>query len=806
MNVSWNWLQEFVDLSGIDPAAAAHRLTMAGLEIAAIRPALDQNLLKVVSARITAMKPHPQADKLTLCTVSDGSETMQIVCGAKNMRAGDTVALAPVGTRLPGGMQIKKSKIRGIDSFGMLCSAAEMGFAEESAGILILPPELEPGQPVVRALNLDDTILEVELTPNRGDCLSIIGIARELAAIYDRPCNYPTPPISENGGSPTASFVTIEIAEPELCPRYVGRVATDITLEESPLWLRQRLHSAGVRAINNVVDITNVVMLETGQPLHAFDLDFIRDRQIIVRRAGSDRAFTTLDNVERQLDPETLMICDGRGPVAVAGIMGGINSEIKDHTTRVLIESAHFQPASIRRSSRLLGLSTESSYRFERGVDPEGAPRAADRAISLLQQLAGARAAPGGLDVHPRPWQPAAITIRTAYTNRLLGIGLDTADIGTALKRLHFEITEKTDDAVTCRAPSFRFDMEREADLIEEVARFHGYDNIPRTLPRMSSEHRQAPAASDRFHGRLRQLMQAQGLSEAINYSFMDPAALGQLRIAAADRRRSLVRLRNPLTEEMAVMRTSLVPGLLKNLADNYRLARRDIRLFELGTLFFARPDERLPEEEGRLAGIITGNRRPRHFSVDSGKVDFFDLKGIVETIGTDIRRTLGFSSADGIEPYHHPGRAAGIFLDDARIGALGQVHPDIADDLDIDQELYLFELLTAPLATRHQERPAFRQLGRYPSVIRDLAIVVDNGVAAQTLIDCITSGSPLITETVLFDVYTGDQVPAGCKSMAFHITFQDHNKTLTDKKVHAIIERLSSIIKQDFGGAIRAS
>ncbi len=434
MNISWKWLGEFVDLAGITPDEAAEKLTMSGLEVAGVAPTMAPGLEKVTVARITAREKHPQADKLSLCTVDNGRETLTIVCGADNMKAGDLVALAPVGTRLPNGLQIKKSKIRGVVSAGMLCSAAELGLEEESAGIMILPPDAPLGEPVFTCLGLDDHVLEIEITPNRGDCLSVIGVAREIAALYRRSFRYPPPECHESAPE-TGELATITIAAPELCPRYVGRIARDVVIAESPLWLKQRLAAAGVRAISNVVDITNYVMLETGQPLHAFDLERVRERQIVVRQAGRDEKFTTLDDVERRLDPETLMICDGRGPVAIAGIMGGQNSEINPDTRQVLIESAFFLPASIRRSSRLLGLSTESSYRFERGVDPEGCGRAADRAIALLEELARAQPTRGRLDVNPRPYRAPEVEIRTSRCNRLLGIDLDAREIEDLLQR-----------------------------------------------------------------------------------------------------------------------------------------------------------------------------------------------------------------------------------------------------------------------------------------------------------------------------------------------------------------------------------
>ncbi len=446
-------MSDFVDHNRIDFERVVHRFTMAVLEVAAISQLCPEALDRVVSARITGMEPHPEADKLSLCQVSDGQEELTIVCGASNMQVGDWVALAPVGTRLPNGLTIKKSKIRGIVSRGMLCSAAELGFEEESAGIMILPAGSPLGEPVVELLKLQDTVLELEITPNRGDCLSVIGVAREMAAIYKRPFKLPEIELKP-GPKAAADLAEIRISDPDLNPRYVGRVVEEIVLDESPLWLKARLQAAGVRSISNVVDVTNYVMLETGQPLHAFDLDLLRDRRIEVRRAGLEKSFVTLDGIERSLDPETLMICDGQGSVAIAGIMGGLNSEINPQTRNVLIESAFFQPASIRRSARILNLGTEASYRFERGVDSQATARAADRAAELLQNLAQGRVAEGALDVHLEPRIMPEIFIRPSQANKLLGLELDFAAVKDIFERLQIEIVKESADGFTVIPPA----------------------------------------------------------------------------------------------------------------------------------------------------------------------------------------------------------------------------------------------------------------------------------------------------------------------------------------------------------------
>ncbi len=805
MLISWNWMSDFVDLDGIDPQEAAARLTLAGLEVAGVRQLCPPELKRVVSARITELQPHPEADKLSLCTVSDGSSELQIVCGARNMVAGDLVVLAPVGTRLPNGMTIKKAKIRGIVSTGMLCSAAELGLEEESAGIMILPPDLPLGEPVIDLLGIQDTILEFEITPNRGDCLSVIGVARELAAIYRRPFNLPAVN-PQTGDRPVAEMVRIEIEDADLCPRYVGRVVEDIELGESPLWLKTRLQAAGVRAISNVVDVTNYVMLETGQPLHAFDLDLLRQRRIVVRRAGKDGKFTTLDGIERKIDPETLMICDGEGPVAIAGIMGGLNSEINDKTRNVLIESAFFVPASIRRSSRQLNLSTEASYRFERGVDPRATARAAARAAELLQQLAHGRVAAGELDVCPDPGvqERAAIDFRTAQANRLLGLNLDEGEIRDVFSRLWIEITAAEEGKLTVVPPAWRFDLEREVDLVEEVARIYGYDRVPVSKPKITVAEVLDDPETVHLEG-LRRLLAHYGCCEAVNYSFIDESAVAALEFPADSRFYDFVRLQNPISSEMAVMRTTLLPGLLTNLKTNLRVNVKDVRLFEIGRNFYRLEGEKQPSEELFLAGVFCGRRWGEHFSLAEEKVDFFDLKGLLEDLAGILRLEISFVP-DGYYNCLTPGQAAALVHEDQVVGSIGRLHHRVAGEVyDFEPEVFLFEIALDPLLQAAPTAPvAYRGLPRYPAVYRDLAFLFDQSLPAADVLDFIRTQHKLITGVEIFDVFQSESLPAGKKSLAFRLTFQDANKTLTDKKVNAIISKLIKGIEDRFQGEVR--
>ena len=804
MLISWNWMTDFVDLEGIDPEAAAARLTLAGLEVAGITRLCPPELTKVVSARITGLVPHPEADKLSICTVDNGREELQIVCGARNMKAGDTVALAPVGTRLPNGMSIKKARIRGQVSTGMLCSAAELGLEEESAGIMILPSDLPLGEPVIELLQLQDTILEFEITPNRGDCLSVIGVARELAAIYQRPLRLPEVQL-ETGERAVGELADITIEDPDLCPRYVGRVVEDIVLGESPLWLKTRLRAAGVRAISNVVDITNYVMLETGQPLHAFDLDLLAGHRIVVRRAGKDTVFTTLDGIERKIEAETLLICDGREPVAIAGIMGGLNSEINDKTRNVLIESAFFAPASIRRSSQRLNLSTEASYRFERGVDPQATGRAAARAAELLADLAAGKVAAGELDVCPDPAirKRAPISFRPAQACRLLGIELEMAAIRDIFNRL--AITIAGEDAIGWQVvpPAWRFDLEREVDLIEEVARLYGYDRIPVTELKIS-----AAAVLDEPKTvnlrRLRDILVSYGYFEAVNYSFIDPEAVRRLKFPPASRYFDFVQLKNPISSEMAVMRTTLLPGLLANLGDNLRVNVKDVRLFEVGRGFFQVAGRKQPREELLLAGVACGRRYREHFSGPGEKLDFFDLKGLLEELGEALRLEFEFDPSGGYDCLV-PGQAAAVKFNGRVVGSVGRLHHQVAEALDFEQEVLVFEIVLEPLlAAAAQQTVSYRGLARYPAIYRDLAFLVEKTVPAGEMLDFLRNQHKLIAKVEVFDVFQGESLPDGKKSLAFRLTFQDRNKTLTDKKVNAIITKLIKGIEDRFGGEVR--
>lgn len=608
MIVTYNWLKEFVDFE-MSPDELAHRLTMAGLEVDSM-DFIGEGLDSVVTARLVSVDKHPDADKLTVCQVDYGQDTVQVVCGATNHKAGDVVALATVGTVLPGDFKIKKSKIRGMESFGMLCSEKELGLAQDSDGIMILSPDCEPGQPVFEVLGLKDVRYELGLTPNRPDCLSVLGVAREVSAMCGRSLNVNLPPLSE-GDESTRALTSVTIEDAEYCPRYAARLIRGVKVGPSPDWLVRKLESVGQRSVNNVVDVTNFILMELGHPLHAFDYQRLAEGRIVVKRAASKEQFTTLDSVSRSLEKSDLVICDGQGAVALAGVMGGENSEVVAETVDILLESAYFNPLAIRRTSKRLSLRSEASHRFERGADIAMVPVALDKAAALIVQVAGGVVCKGMIDEFPRPLAERKVTLAVQRVNEILGLKLGMDDIQAHLLSIGLEVQpveEKDIDRLVVTIPSFRPDLERDIDLVEEVARLNGYDNIPVTMPagRMLCH---LPPQHLREVKRLRDVMVAAGFNETVNYSFVAPEAWDRLELSDDDPRREPVKILNPLTEDQSVMRTSLVPSLLECVTRNVAYQNSDLHLFELRPVFLTHTDDVLPIEKWRLCAVLCGRR-----------------------------------------------------------------------------------------------------------------------------------------------------------------------------------------------------
>jgi len=805
MRISLNWLREYVDLR-VEAAELAHRLTMAGLEVGSIET-LGLGIEGVVTARIVEKGSHPGADRLSLCRVDDGTEVHTIVCGATNMQAGDMVALARVGTNLPGGVKIKKAKIRGEASSGMMCSERELGLSEGHEGILILPSDTPLGDRLVDVLGLPDTVFEVELTPNRADCLSVVGVAREVAALTGAELRLPQPAVRE-AGAPIGEQTSVTIEDPELCRRYAARIVRGVTIGPSPRWLQQRLQAVGVRSINNVVDVTNYVLMELGHPLHAFDLQRLTGQRIVVRRAVEGERFTTLDGQERALDADTLMICDAAGPVAVAGIMGGLNSEVESNTQDLLLESAYFDPANIRRSAKRLGLSTEASYRFERGADIEGLMRALDRATELIVQLAGGTVAQGIWDAYPTALEPRQIPCRPERVRAVLGVELSSEQIGGYLAALGLVAVAGSGEPLLFRVPTHRVDLEREIDLIEEVARLHGYDAIPTTLPKVAMSAAVRPA-SRRMADAARDALASAGLQEAICLSFIDPAEDERLALEPADPLRPKVAVQNPLNSEAAVLRTTLLPGLLHSGGLNCRRQTGPLRLFEVGRTFHPVAGQVLPQEVQRVAAVLAGERSPLGWLGDTQPVDFFDVKGLVEGLLAALGVTGVRWETLSDRPWLHPGRGARLVLDGAQVGWCGQLHPDPAQTYEVPEQTLAFELDLDRLQGVRRSPGKFTGLDRYPAVARDLAVVIDRATPVQQVLDAVAEHAqrePLLRTATLFDVYTGERLAEGKVSLAMRLVYRAEQRTLTEEDVQRAEAGVLAHLEQQLGARLRGS
>lgn len=802
MLLSLNWLKDFVEINtAVDELA--HALTMAGIEVEEIID-IGAEWDNVIVAEIMAVAPHPNADKLSLTRVHTGTEELPVVCGAKNISKGLKIALARPGAKLPNGMEIKKSKIRGEISHGMICSEPELGLGSDATGIMPLAADLVPGTPLADALNLRDTVLDLGITPNRSDCLSISGIAREVSAIYDVPLTFPETAPPETG-DPIENTIAVTVNIPDQCPRYAARLLTDVTIGQSPLWMRRRLENCGIRAINNVVDITNYILLEWGQPMHAFDLDHISDNRINVNPAAADEKFTTLDEIQRKVPEGAVMICDGKAAVAIGGIMGGLKSGISDKTTAVLLESAFFEPASIAKTSRTLNLKTEASLRFEKGIDINTVIPALDRAADLVSRLAQGTVAKGRIDIHSDPLKkPAPIKLDIARANQTLGLNLTGLEMERILKKLNMTIDDACPDTLQVTPPGYRYDMNLEIDLIEEIARIHGYDNIPVTFPKSALTARQTnPRVC--FADRLKQLALSLGYSEVINYSFIAPEHLRAINTAPADPRTDPVLILNPLSADQSAMRTSLLPSLLLNLKHNNNNHISNVRFFEISNIFTKTSDGSGIIESKRIAGLLSGIRNTENWSVTNESTDFFDIKGTVETLLARLYIRDFTFSAETVEPYLHPSKSLDIYINGDKIGSFGEIHPDVIDNFELENSAFLFEMDFDLLLKNAATGPAYTPFSRNPAIYRDLALLVDRTVSADKIVQTIKAfNNRLISDIKIFDFYQGNNIEKDKKSLAFRIKFHSDQRTLTDKEVNKIRDKLVSYLYTELGAELR--
>lgn len=790
MKVPENWLREHVALD-VDGAAIAERCNMIGLEVEAIE-CIGGALDGVVVATIVACEKHPQAERLQLCHVDAGGERQVIVCGAPNARPGIKVPLATIGAHLPGGITIKAAKLRGIESHGMLCSARELGIDNDASGLLELAPDAPLGTPLAQWLDLPARIFDLGLTPNRGDCLSIRGVARDIAAAFAVPVTSPV--IADVAASSQRRF-DVQLQAGADCPRYAARVIEGIDAQAaSPAWLRQRLQRGGVRPLSLLVDVTNYVMLELGQPLHAFDAATLSG-PIVVRNARASEKLTLLDEREVTLDPEFVLITDNDRPLALGGIMGGFASRVTESTRDVLLEAAHFAPAAISGRARRLGMHTEASHRFERGVDPALPALALQRATQLIVAVAGGQPGPISMAEHPQHLpQTALVPLRRARLERVLGIRVADADVERILRALGMTVNPQNEGWLAA-PPSWRFDIAIEEDLIEEVARIHGYDAIPTSLPR--GEIRvAAPHAVRAATTRLREHLLARDYREAVTYTFV-PAEL----LATWQMQASTLALANPLSADFAVMRTSLLPGLVQALVANRNRQQERVRLFEIGRSYHAGADG--PREVAQLAAVACGAAYAEQWGEPSRGLDFFDIKGDLQALlASDEATTWSFDDAD-LPPYLHPGRSARAMRDGVQVGVIGVLHPRLAAALDVGAEVCVFEIALAPLL--RSALPMAQPLSRYPSLRRDIAIEVGDDVSWDRIRTCVRSAvGASLAELRLFDQYRGSKLQAGQRSLAMGLILQDDSRTLTDEDADRDVSLAVTALKNECRATLR--
>lgn len=792
MKYNEKWLSEWVQ-----PAVAAdellEQLTMAGLEVEGITPVAGA-FHGVVVGRVTAVAPHPNADKLSVCQVDDGRETWQVVCGAPNVRAGLTTAFARVGAVLPGDFRIRKAKLRDVDSHGMLCSAAELELGDDHDGILELADDLPPGRDLRDALDLDDRIVDINLTPNRGDCLSIRGLAREVGVLNNAPVTAPAVP---SVAATCADTVEVRLEDRDGCPRYLGRVIRGVDIARpSPPWLRERLRRAGLRSIDAVVDVTNLVMIELGQPMHAFDLARLA-APIVVRRSVAGETLTLLDGRSVTFDDRTLLITDGNGPVAIAGVMGGERSGTQPDTRDVFLECAFFHPLAVAGTARRYGLHTDAAHRYERGVDYELQHLAMERATGLLLAIVGGEPGPvtEAVSTDHLP-VPPEVTLREGRLAELLGVKIDTADVDQALSALGFELLTRTTDPEvrwTIRVPSHRFDIEREADLVEEVCRIYGYNNVPSRRPVTDLALPEVPLTRHSVSELKRQLVDL-GFQEVITYSFIDPKL--QDLLAPAE---PALRLENPMSLDQSVMRVSLFPGLVDALRANVARQQDRVRLFEVGQCFL--PGDPVAQPT-RVGAVLWGRREAESWTMPSAAADFFDLKG-------DVERLLAWTGlpAVGFEPLRdpvlHPGQAASVTVGGAPIGRLGRLHPEIEHRLDVPGEIFLMELDAEALLARGRRHHG--GVSRFPSVRRDLAIVVARSVPAGEIVSILEKSlEEVLIDLRLFDVYQGKGIDSTEKSLGVGLTLQKPSATLTEEEIGQYMQAAIEALAKEAGARLR--
>ncbi|MDZ7318032.1 MAG: phenylalanine--tRNA ligase subunit beta [candidate division KSB1 bacterium] len=794
MKVTIDWLKKYVDFPQ-SPQELAQRLTTVGLEVGNVTETQFQ-FDGIVIGQIEAIQSHPTQETLTICRVNLGQEKLDLVCGAPNVAVGLKVPVAKIGSRLPENQTVKSARIHGVESPGMICSEAELGLSHQADIVMELPAGAPIGSSLKEFLGHGETVLDIDLTTNRPDCLGVIGVAREIGAINGVPIHKPPLQLHESAGLNISDVIEIEVKHPSSCPRYTARYIDGITVGPSPRWLIEKLEAVGLRTINNVVDVTNFVMMETGQPLHAFDYDLLAGQKIVVRHARTGEKFVTLDGKEHTLSDQTLLICDAEKPVALAGVMGGLNSEITAATRRVLLESAYFAPSNIRKTSKTLGITTDSSQRFERGVDINGLRYALDRAAQLIAELAGGAIATGVVDRYPQPVPPRTISLRVQRVQHLLGALIPTAEIEAILRRLEFKV-QRNDDLLTVEVPTFRVDIEREVDLIEEVVRLYGFDRIQEnrlsTIPLLTAENRR-----EKFNNLLREIMTGLGYHEVITLSLLNHKWAQPFSPA------SCVQIKNPISEDLDTLRPSLVPGLLSTVKWNKNRLVNDQKLFEIGNIFYwDQPAQSRHCEQARIGLVLIGQNRFNHWLEKPRGATFYDLKGDVFSFLEKLKFTK--CALERSQRAFLDNRSLEIVLNNASIGFVGALSQEILARLDVKNDIFVAELDYEALWQGYEWDRKFQPIPKYPPIKRDLALLIDLEYPVAVVEQAIwEAGANYLKSVQLFDFYRGQQVAAGKKSLAFSLTFYSLDRTLTEREVDADISQILEFLKSRLMAQLR--
>ena len=798
MLISLNWLKQYIDLDGIEINEMENALTMIGQEVEKIE-VLGENLENVVTAQIIEKEMHPDSDHLTICKVDNGKEILQIVCGAPNHKAGDKVILAQVGAKLAPDFVIKKGKIRGVESNGMLCSEEELNIGKDSSGIMILPEDTLVGVPMKEYLGINDTVFELEITPNRPDCLSHIGIARELGAYYNKEVKYPSFAINSESSEKTADNISVEIENSNLAKRYVARIIKNVTVKESPKWLKERVESIGIRSINNIVDASNFIMMELNQPNHTFDLDKIEGGKIVVRAGHENEKLVTLDEQERELNSDDIVISDGVKAVALGGVMGGQNSEITENTKNILLEVANFNSQNVRKTSRRLTLFSESSYRFERRVDEENAINVINRLANIIQEVAGGEILEGAVDNYPVPYKKKTATLNFERLNRFVGKNIPRETVIGILTRLEIEVVDNG-ETLTLTAPTYRDDLENEQDYFEEIIRMYGFDNIENILPKLDISEKPV-IDTTKLSTQVKLIAANAGLKEVINYSFVPKDAMEKIKYTSVERE-NLIDLLRPITEDFVTLRPTLLYSLLKNAKENMNRNVTNIRFFEVSRTFVKA--EELAKEEVKLGIILAGENNKTLWNPKPVPYDFYDLKGIVEEIFTQLKFN-NYMIKRSEQSQYHPGRSVDVFVGRELIGSFGEIHPDVLENFDLGKTSVLVGEFNIDLIQKYiGKKIKYQGIVKYPAVPRDFAFVMREDILVGDVLKIIQKVDKKIEKVELFDIYQGAGVLPGMKSVAISVILRDKNKTLVEKEIVDISNKIVAKVEKDYGAVLR--